>query len=842
MAGSPSTDSPDALGRSDSTSSSPFIVQTSPTRPRANVGMSSEMPALDDARPLDPDENSITRDGSLVASSCEHPLSKSAFLVGLKWTGYLEPLDTSRNKIKQRYNHFLDKQHFKANLYAFLENAGVERLGESMVRFVGTKEPHSPYVGVYIKSAIESRESVKIYASVEPTNPDSSSSIRPSSTQWTFLLAEEDGMSCEWACKAKRFWPVRVRFEGSNPPSSSTAVVPSAPPTRPRGKRRDTFQREIDLDAELRRSEQTEEEEAQREKERLKLNTTKNSARPSNSPAIEIDTKNTAPVEPPLEERPQRTPTTPTVLESAKQLRDSIVASLPPSMQQLPTVMQNRLRQWFDGPEGGASRGGRDYEEEEEEYLDSEEERRRREQRNRRRERRRRREEERELQERLWTQAIAQSRSYRVYDRGQLRPKLFNEQNFLSSPSRSLPFPPLPSSAIYTMHTQALRTLLAASVLSTAFAAPANKNDLVERDEGVVTPKVMIVSTFTPERDVWIEPSQLYNNISFLGASPMFPDVACDRGLERCLVTTGEGSVNAASTIMALTLSPKFDLRQTYFLIAGIAGINPEAGTLGSAAWARFVVQAGIAYELDSRELPSNWTDPADPYWAIGTTRPGELPDVSDLYGTEVFELNTNLLDRIYNLTKDLQLNDSTEAMNYRQQYPSAPANQPPSVVLGDAICSDTYYYASLSGTWERYLNMMTLGQGKYATTASEDSATLESLVRADDAGLVDYSRVMVLRTASDFDRPPNATTDAYDAFYENQAAGGFDPATQNLQIVGSVIVEDIIASWDALYAGGIAPQSTENGSFYGDDIATLRPNGTAQARSKFRRSFLPVS
>ena len=60
-------------------------------------------------------------------------------------------------------------------------------------------------------------------------------------------------------------------------------------------------------------------------------------------------------------------------------------------------------------------------------------------------------------------------------------------------------------------------------------------------------------------------------------------------------------------------------------------------------------------------------------------------------------------------------------------------------------MCSDTYYYAALTGTWERYMKMMTMDQGKYATSASEDSASLESLVRADEAGLVDYSRVMVV-------------------------------------------------------------------------------------------------
>ncbi|GAA5931483.1 purine-nucleoside phosphorylase [Sporobolomyces koalae] len=378
----------------------------------------------------------------------------------------------------------------------------------------------------------------------------------------------------------------------------------------------------------------------------------------------------------------------------------------------------------------------------------------------------------------------------------------------------------------------ALATVLAAS----AIAAPATTTELERRDAGVITPKVMIVSMFGPEREPWIEPAQLYNNISFLGASPLFPEASCDRGLETCLVVTGEGEINAASTIMALTLSPKFDLRQTYFLIAGIAGISPAVGTLGSAVWARFVVQAGLTYELDSREMPSNWTDPV---WAMGTKQPGELPNVSDLYGTEVIELNTNLLDRVFSLTKDLSLNDSSDAIEFRKQYDTAPANQPPSVVLGDAMCSDSYFSGSLTGTWERYLNMMTNGLGKYATTAQEDSATLEALVRADEAQLVDFSRVMLLRTGSDFDRAPaNSTTDAYTAFYENQIAGGFDPAIENLQIVGNVVRLDIIANWEATYSQGIAPQTTENGSYYGDDLATLRPNGTAQARYRARRSF----
>lgn len=47
----------------------------------------------------------------------------------------------------------------------------------------------------------------------------------------------------------------------------------------------------------------------------------------------------------------------------------------------------------------------------------------------------------------------------------------------------------------------------------------------------------------------------------------------------------------------------------------------------------------------------------------------------------------------------------------------------------------------------------MTNGTGTYCATAQEDNATSESLVRATKEGLADFSRLIILRTASDFDR-----------------------------------------------------------------------------------------
>ncbi|GAA5865029.1 hypothetical protein JCM8547_007687 [Rhodosporidiobolus lusitaniae] len=380
--------------------------------------------------------------------------------------------------------------------------------------------------------------------------------------------------------------------------------------------------------------------------------------------------------------------------------------------------------------------------------------------------------------------------------------------------------------------------LVGAAVAAPTASPVVARNFVAERDYPTVSPKVMIISMFSPEREVWLEPLNLEVDYPFAGASPLFPYVSCNRVRTVCIATTGEAEINAASTVMALTLSSQFDFTQTYFLIAGIAGINPYMGTLGTAAFARFSVQSGLAYELDARQMPANWSTG---YWALGTAAPGKLPDPSDLYGSEVFELNTNLLDRVLNITSGVQLNDSTTAMEYRKRFNFAPANEPPKVTYGDALCSDAYFAGTLlAGTWGNYTSLMTGGEGKYTTTAQEDNASLEAMVRAHKAGLVDYSRIILLRTASDFDRAPNTSVDAYTAFEAEQ--GGFAPAIQNLVLAGKPVVDDIIANWDSVYAAGIEPQAGLNGSYYGDDLGTIRTGAAQARRARARRSFIPAS
>jgi hypothetical protein len=114
------------------------------------------------------------------------------------------------------------------------------------------------------------------------------------------------------------------------------------------------------------------------------------------------------------------------------------------------------------------------------------------------------------------------------------------------------------------------------------------------------------------------------------------------------------GYADAAASISALLYNSQLDLRQTYFIIAGIAGINPKLGTVGWAAWAKYAVDYSIAHEIDAREIPAGWPTG---YFGVGTASPTEKPAFD--YQTEVFKRNAALADRAYTLSKGVQLSDS---------------------------------------------------------------------------------------------------------------------------------------------------------------------------------------
>ena len=69
-------------------------------------------------------------------------------------------------------------------------------------------------------------------------------------------------------------------------------------------------------------------------------------------------------------------------------------------------------------------------------------------------------------------------------------------------------------------------------------------------------------------------------------------------------------------------------------------------------------------------------------------------------------------------------------------------------------MTSDLYFTGAKFGDMASNLTYtLTNGTGAYALTAQEDNAVLETLVRAHKAGVADYGRTILYRSASDFDR-----------------------------------------------------------------------------------------
>src|SRR5262252_431162 len=71
---------------------------------------------------------------------------------------------------------------------------------------------------------------------------------------------------------------------------------------------------------------------------------------------------------------------------------------------------------------------------------------------------------------------------------------------------------------------------------------------------------------------------------------------------------TGVGTARAAASVMALGLDPRFDLSKAYWLVAGIGGGDPHDVSLGSAVWADHVIDGDLAFEIDAREIPPDWS------------------------------------------------------------------------------------------------------------------------------------------------------------------------------------------------------------------------------------------
>lgn len=266
-------------------------------------------------------------------------------------------------------------------------------------------------------------------------------------------------------------------------------------------------------------------------------------------------------------------------------------------------------------------------------------------------------------------------------------------------------------------------------------------------------------------------------------------------------VVTGMGIARAAAAIMALGLDPRFDLTNAYWLVAGIAGIDPLDGTLGTAVWTDYVVDGDLAHEIDGREIPDDWKTG---YFPLFTTSP--YPNSDEVTPTnspngEVYVLNSALSAWAYDLTKDIVL-PSTDAMfELAEQYKDFPnALAKPKVMMGDHLAASTFWHGEMLTEWANdWVSYWTNSKGNFVTSGMEDTATLQSLTYLANAHKVDLNRVMILRTASNFTQPPPGITAAQNLENESSGSGyaGLDSAISAAYTVGSPIVNYIVEHWE---------------------------------------------
>jgi len=257
-------------------------------------------------------------------------------------------------------------------------------------------------------------------------------------------------------------------------------------------------------------------------------------------------------------------------------------------------------------------------------------------------------------------------------------------------------------------------------------------------------------------------------------------------------ICTGGGITNAATSIMALGMDPRFDLSKAYWLIAGIAGGDPQDVSLGTAAWAQHVVDGDLLYEIDAREIPAQW-----PYGLLplGAKQPNDKAEGWTVDTIE-FPLNAALAQWAYALTKDHPVVDSPGIASFRRQFVGYPnALRPPFVTMGDDLASSTYWHGELMNRWANDWVKLQAGAGaNFMMTNMEDTGTLTALRRLSRQHLVDLQRVMVLRTASNYTMPPKGKTAAWSTTAEYPENGR--PALEAAYQVGNRVVQQLIKGW----------------------------------------------
>lgn len=347
----------------------------------------------------------------------------------------------------------------------------------------------------------------------------------------------------------------------------------------------------------------------------------------------------------------------------------------------------------------------------------------------------------------------------------------------------------------------------------TALAGPAALPDISVCEPGrpcahPLPVKVVIVSLFEIGEDegdaagefqLWKERRGLSMRIPF---PQSYHDLYYNPETQVLGMVTGVGTARSTAATMALGLDQRFDLGQAYWLVAGIAGIDPEDASIGSAAWAHYVVDGDLAHEIDPREIPQDWKYG---YFPLDTKGPMDRSTPPDPSGGEMFEINPALVSWAYGLTRDVKLPDSEAIKTERARFKGYPnAQRPPFVLTGEQLSAMTFWHGKPMTDWANdWVDYWTQGKGEFVTSAMEDTGVMQAMTYLDGIGRADRDRVLVLRAGSNYTQPPPGEDAASYLLRENEGYAGLEAAVESLYIVGSKVIDELLGNWGS-YENGL--------------------------------------
>jgi purine nucleoside permease len=319
--------------------------------------------------------------------------------------------------------------------------------------------------------------------------------------------------------------------------------------------------------------------------------------------------------------------------------------------------------------------------------------------------------------------------------------------------------------------------------------------------------RVVVVATFELGKDSGDTPGEFQYWVERLPLTQILPFEVGRRALrynptKHVLgIVVGSGSINSSASIMALGLDSRFDLSQAYWIVAGIAGINPNTGSVGSAAWAEWVVDRDLTHEIDAREIPSDWSTGLVP---LTRSRPfQDPPPPPGIFSPSVYHLNASLVNWAYQLTANIRLDDNADLQAIRAHYTDQPAAmRPPRVMKGDEISANDWWLGRLMNkSAEDWVTYWTTGKAVSVTTAMEDCGVIHSLQMLSQAKLVNADRVLILRTASNYTAPSKdqSAADLLASESSSDSAthlSAFIPALEAAYRVGSPVVNALSSNW----------------------------------------------